>query len=159
MNRDEFQHALWDVNDHYEQGKTSQKAEANILACYDEQRAEIERLQDESEQLRMAVGLAATIKSDMEMRCDDPVGMMQEVHAYTAQLQAQLAGWKELEGKDIYQQYTNYRAKVKALQAQLATAKGIFRDIIESYEVADHLGDVDIDEARTFLCTEPKEPA
>jgi hypothetical protein len=70
-----------------------QLQDAHIAALREivELRAEIERLQAESAQLRMAVGLAATIKSDMEMRCDDPVGMMQEVHAYTAQLQAQLA--------------------------------------------------------------------
>lgn len=49
-------------------------------------------------------------------------------------LKAQLAGWKELEGKDIYQQYANCRATVKALQAQLATAKGERDELMTNLE-------------------------
>lgn len=42
-----------------------------------EARAEIERLQ-------MAIGCATTIKGDMVMRADDPLGMMQEICSYVA---------------------------------------------------------------------------
>lgn len=42
----------------------------------------------ELEQLRMAVGLLSTLKGDMEMRPDDPLGMAQEVEAYVNQLLA-----------------------------------------------------------------------
>jgi len=44
--------------------------------------AELAVLRAESEKLWMAIGLASTIKGDMLIRVDDPIGMMQEVVAY-----------------------------------------------------------------------------
>lgn len=52
----------------------------------------------EIKRLRMAVGCATTIKGDMVMRADDPLGMMQEVCQYAATLTAErddLKDWKE----------------------------------------------------------------
>lgn len=72
-------------------------------------RAEAERdeARKEVERLRMAVGCATTIKGDMVMRADDPLGMMQEVCAYVKSLRScpemgevdAIEDW--LEGKEI----------------------------------------------------------
>ncbi|MDI3463660.1 MAG: hypothetical protein OJF50_002481 [Nitrospira sp.] len=49
---------------------------AVFLSTHDQaQREEIARL-------REALGLATTLKPDMEININDPVGMMQEVHKY-----------------------------------------------------------------------------
>ncbi len=52
------------------------------------------------------------------------VGHDAEQRAEIERLQAQLAGWKELEGKDIYQYCVDLRGTIRDLKAQLATAKG-----------------------------------
>lgn len=51
--------------------------------------SQITTLAAEAEQLRMAIGCATTIKGDMVMRADDPLGMMQEVCQYVATLTAE----------------------------------------------------------------------
>lgn len=69
--------------------------------------AERDEARKEVEQLRMAVGCATTIKGDMVMRADDPLGMMQEVCAYVKSLRScpemgevdAIEDW--LEGKEI----------------------------------------------------------
>ncbi len=43
-----------------------------------------------------------------------------EQRAEIERLQAQLAGWKELEGKDIYQYCVDLRGTIRDLKAQLA---------------------------------------
>lgn len=50
----------------------------------------------EIERLLMAVGLATTIKGDMVMRADDPLGMMQEVCQYVATLTTERGEAREL---------------------------------------------------------------
>ena len=47
MTREEFEHVLGEINDHYEQGKRSADAEARVLAHDAEQRAEIARLKND----------------------------------------------------------------------------------------------------------------
>jgi len=49
---------------------------------YSPAQEKIDYLQRECEQLREAIGLMTTIKSDMVMRMDDPIGMAAEVERY-----------------------------------------------------------------------------
>jgi len=74
------------------------EAKAYIAAAEAEMsrlRAEVAAQQQEIECLRHAVGLMTTLKGSMEMRGNDPLGMMQEVHAHVtaevARLEAALA--------------------------------------------------------------------
>ena len=71
----------------------------HLQTKHGEQKHEIRQLKAELAQLRMAVGLATTIKPDMEVRSDDPVGMMQEVEAHTCRLKAELEQAKQREAR------------------------------------------------------------
>lgn len=55
----------------------------------DEAEKKVAERDAEIERLRMAVGCATTIKGDMVIRADDPLGMMQEVSAYVTTLTAE----------------------------------------------------------------------
>ena len=46
-----------------------------------------------------------------------------EQRAEIERLKEELAQWDDLKGKDIYQRYTDVRAQLKEMTAQLATAK------------------------------------
>lgn len=57
---------------------------------------QLREAQVEIERLRMAVGCATTIKGDMVMRGDDPLGMMQEVCSYVDTLTAERDEFEDL---------------------------------------------------------------
>lgn len=98
MNQDQIQDAIEDIRTwigrcpasidemHYE------REALNALDNLGEQIATLTAERDEArrevEQLRMAVGCATTIKGDMVMRADDPIGMMQEVCSYVAAIKS-----------------------------------------------------------------------
>lgn len=60
----------------------------HVIECL---RAELAALREQLATMTQAVGLASTIKGEMPMRPDDPIGMMQEIVAAVAALRAQLA--------------------------------------------------------------------
>lgn len=62
---------------------------------------------------------------------DRIVGHDAEQHAEIERLQAQLSGWKELEGKDIYQYCVDLRGNIQELKAKLAAAKEVLAKVYE----------------------------
>jgi hypothetical protein len=63
------------------------------LAGYDRVQAQRDELVAKNAALREAIGLMTTIKGDMVMRPDDPIGMAQEVAAYVEALKPLPARW------------------------------------------------------------------